>query len=119
MVLGASGTIIELTSKTLGKLAETRISIVDFWASWCVPCRKLAPIYEEACAEVSAKRPGQIGFFKVNVEQESSLANTYDVLSIPAVIAFSGGKPLDRFSGRPIKEDLIRWIEKIAGNGQG
>lgn len=119
MNLGAGGVVTELTSKTLNKLAETRISIVDFWASWCVPCRKLAPAYEAASAEMSAKRPGQVGFFKVDVEQEPSLANTYGVMSLPAVMAFSGVKPLDRFSGRPVKEDLVRWIEKLAGNGQG
>jgi thioredoxin len=117
MDLGTAGTVTGLTSKTLDKLAETRISIVDFWASWCVPCRKLAPAYEAACAEISSKRPGEVGFFKVNVEQEPSLADSYGVMNIPAVIAFSGRKPLDRFSGRLIKEDLVRWIEKLAGNG--
>ncbi len=115
MNLGAAGTVIDLTSKTLDKLNEAPVSVVDFWASWCVPCKKLAPIYERACSETSAKRPGEVAFFKVNVEQEPSLASAYGVMSIPAVIGFRGGKPLDRFSGRT-KEDLVRWIEKLLGN---
>lgn len=119
MSLTAGAGVTDLTSKTRHKLAEKRISIVDFWASWCVPCRKLAPLYEAACAEISVRMPGQVGFFKVNVEQEPALANAYGVMSIPTVIAFSGEKPLGRFSGRPTKEDMVRWIEKLSENGEG
>lgn len=113
-----AGTVSELTSRTLDRLAETRISIVDFWASWCIPCRKLAPAYEAACVEVSARRPGEVGFFKVNVEEEPSLAGSCGVVNLPAIIAFSGGKPLGRFLGRLVKEDIVRWVEKLAGNDQ-
>lgn len=110
-----SGTIHELTSKTLDKLSETRVSVVDFWASWCVPCKKLAPVYEAAGVEAAAKHPGEVAFFKLNVEEEPALASTYGVMSIPAVIGFSGGKPFERFSGRT-KEDLVRWVEKLLGS---
>lgn len=117
MNLGTTGTITDLTFTTTGKLKETPVSIVDFWASSCPPCRKLAPVFEAACAEVTARRPGQVAFFKVDVEQEPALASAYGVMSIPAVIGFSGGKPLDRFTGKT-KEDLVRWVEKLAGNGR-
>jgi thioredoxin len=115
MSSAASGTVSDLTSKTLNKLGDTKVSIVDFWASWCVPCKKLAPTYEQACVDVAAKHPGEVAFYKINVEQEPSLAEAYGVMSIPAVIGFGGGKPLDRFSGRT-KEDLIKWVEKLLGS---
>lgn len=108
-------TIIELTPKTLDKLKDSSVSVVDFWAPWCVPCRKLAPIYEQAAVEVCAAHPGKASFYKINVEQEPSLASAYGVMSIPAVIGFRAGKPLDRFPGRT-KEDLIRWVEKLVGS---
>lgn len=111
----AGATICDLTSKTLDKLKENNVSVVDFWASWCVPCKKLAPTYEAAAVEVSAKHPGDVSFYKINVEQEPSVASAYGVMSIPAVLGFRGGKPLDRFSGRS-KEDLVRWVEKLLGS---
>lgn len=117
MNLGMSGAISDITSATVGKLKDTPLSVVDFWASWCVPCKRLAPLYEEASAEMTAKRPGEVAFFKLDVEKEPDLASAYGVMSIPTVLAFSGGKPVDRFSGRT-KEDLVRWIEKLAGSSQ-
>jgi len=115
MDLGAGAGITDLTSKTLDKLNNQSVSVVDFWAPWCVPCKRLAPIYEQAAAEACAKYPGEVAFYKINVEQEPALASTYGVMSIPAVIAFRSGKPLDRFSGRT-KEDLLRWVEKLLGS---
>ena len=111
----AGATIVDITSKTLDKLKDKSVSVVDFWASWCVPCKKLAPIYEQAAAEACAKHPGEVSFYRINVEHEPSLASAYGVMSIPAVIGFCGGKPLDRFSGRT-KEDLVRWVEKLLGS---
>ena len=111
-----SGTgISDLTSKTLDRLNDKSVSVVDFWAPWCVPCKKLAPIYEQAATEACAKHPGEVAFYKINVEQEPALASAYGVMSIPAVIGFRSGKPLDMFSGRT-KEDLVKWVEKLLGS---
>ncbi len=108
----SNGTIADLTAQTIGRLSEAKVSVVDFWASWCVPCKRLAPIYEQASLEIGSKHPGKVAFYKVDVEKEPALASTYGVMSIPAVIGFSGGKPIERFTGRS-KEDLIRWVEKL------
>ena len=119
MNLETAGTVVDLTSGTVDRLKETRICIVNFWALGCAPCRKLAPIFEEVSAEISAKRSGQVAFFKVNVEEEPDLADAYGITSIPTVIGFVDGKPLDRFSSKRTKEELVRRIEKLAGNGWG
>lgn len=103
----------DLTSSKIAELGTTRAAVVDFWAPWCNPCRKLAPIFEEACKEVSLRKPGEFGFFKVNVEEEPSLAGTFGVMSIPHVIGFVGGKPRDTFTGRT-KEDLVDWMMRLA-----
>ena len=62
--------------------------LVDFWASWCGPCRALAPVLEE----FAAKKAGQIKVGKVNVDEEPALAQQYRVMSIPTLIAFENGE---------------------------
>lgn len=111
--MGEGGTVSALTSKTLEKLSAAPLVVVDFWAPWCGPCKRLAPIYEEVAGEMASKYAGRVQFHKVNVDDESGMAGTYGIMSIPAVIGFSGGKPLEKFSGRS-KEDLSQWIDKLA-----
>jgi putative thioredoxin len=69
--------------------------VVDFWASWCGPCRMLGPAIE---TEV-AKRAGQIELAKIDVDAEQILAARYGIQSIPTVAVFRGGKPVNGFVG--------------------
>lgn len=62
--------------------------LVDFWASWCGPCRMLAPIV----AEIAREREGSVKVAKVNVDEEPALANRFRVSSIPTVLVFKDGK---------------------------
>lgn len=75
--------------------------IVDFYADWCGPCKRLAPIFEELSSEVEG-----VSFFKVNVEDESELAAKFSVQSIPTLIIFKDGEPADRIMGLMPKEEL-------------
>ena len=73
--------------------------LVDFWATWCGPCRRQAPIVEELAEEGYA-----VG--KVDVDQEMGLAQEYKVMSIPTLIIFKGGKAVKRLVGLTSKEAL-------------
>ena len=68
--------------------------LVDFWAPWCGPCKVMGPIVEELGAELIAVIVG-----KVNVDEHSTLAQRFNILSIPTFIFFKGGQVVDQFSG--------------------
>ena len=76
-------------------IAAGGITMVDFWASWCGPCRMLAPVIDD----LAGKYEGKAVIGKVNVDDEQALAMQYGVMSIPTVIFFKDGKELDRKVG--------------------
>ena len=77
--------------------------LVDFWASWCGPCRMLAPVIEDLAKELSGK--AKVG--KVNVDEEEQLAVQYNIMSIPTVILFKDGKVAATSTGVKNKAQLI------------
>lgn len=76
--------------------------LVDFWASWCGPCRMLAPVVAELAEDYS----GKIKVGKVNVDEEPALANAYRVSSIPTIIFFKNGQAVRQSVGYCPKEEL-------------
>ena len=76
-------------------LAEGKLMMVDFWASWCGPCRMLGPVIEKLADQYEGK--AVVG--KANVDEEQELAVRYGVMSIPTVIVFKDGKEIDRKVG--------------------
>ena len=77
------------------ELKDGKLMMVDFWASWCGPCRMLAPVMDDLAAQYEGK--AIVG--KVNVDEERELAIRYGVMSIPTVIFFKDGKEIDRKVG--------------------
>ena len=74
-------------------------ALVDFWATWCPPCRMMAPVLESAEQQLGDK----INFVKVDVDEQQQLATEFDIMSIPSLVVFKDGKPVKRMSGyRPL-----------------
>jgi len=87
------------------------LTLVDFWAVWCGPCQVLGPIIEAIAEEI--KDTVTVG--KLNVDENPELAAQYGVMSIPTVILFKDGQPVEQVVGVRAKQDYLELIEKHAG----
>ncbi len=81
--------------------------LVDFWATWCGPCRALGPILEEVEKEVSPS----VKVVKINVDEESELASEFRIMSIPTLILFKDGKPEKKSVGLLQKNEVLDLIK--------
>ncbi|HUZ76783.1 MAG TPA: thioredoxin [Chloroflexota bacterium] len=77
--------------------------LVDFWATWCQPCRMVAPIVEE----IAGEQAGKMKVMKLDVDENQQTAMQYGVSSIPTLILFKGGEPVERVVGFNPKERLL------------
>ena len=82
--------------------------VVDFWAEWCGPCKKLSPILEEVADELA----GQVTIAKVNVDEERNLGAMFQIMSIPTVLIFNHGEKVDEFVGLRSKDDIVAQVKK-------
>ena len=85
--------------------------LVDFWATWCAPCRAIAPVLDE----LAQKYKGKFTVAKVNVDEVPELAAQFGVLNIPTLIFFKGGEEVDRMVGSQPKSQLEAKIQNLAG----
>jgi thioredoxin 1 len=83
-------------------LGSDKPVLVDFWAPWCAPCRRIAPMIDELASE----NLGAAVIGKVNIDDNQQAAMNYDVQNIPTLIIFKGGQPVQRFVGIPAKHKV-------------
>ena len=75
------------------------LKIIDLWAPWCAPCRKLGPILEHVVATANATREGSVELLQINVDEDEAAADTYDVKSVPTVIYVKDDQIVARIIG--------------------
>ncbi|MCF2707095.1 thioredoxin [Arcanobacterium haemolyticum] len=102
---------IEVTTDNFQDTIKDGIVLLDFWASWCGPCRQFGPVFEKASEEHT-----DIRFGKIDTDAQTELANSFAVRSIPTLVAFRDGIRVFQQAGAlrgPDLEDLISQIEKL------
>lgn len=85
--------------------------LVDFWAEWCGPCRRVAPVVEEIADEFQ----GRFKVAKLNVDEGSKIASVYGVMSIPTLMFFKDGKVVEQIVGAVVKQELVAKMEELLG----
>lgn len=96
--------IITLTDKNFNQQTKGKLVLVDFWAEWCAPCRMMAPVLNDVANELPEEK--KVG--KLNIETYQSMAQKFNVRSIPTLILFRDGKEVDRFVGIKSKDFLLK-----------
>ncbi|WP_117000847.1 thioredoxin [Desertimonas flava] len=106
-----SAGIVNLSTSTFDEQVQSsqKPILVDFWAEWCGPCLKVAPIL----AEIAAENADQLTIAKVNVDDNPELAQRFNVMSIPTMLVFNGGEVSKRIVGSRGKSNLLEELDEF------
>ena len=99
----------EITQSTIKEFLNEKVAVLDFWASWCGPCRMMSPIVET----LAEKYQGKIAFGAVNVDEEEGLAISYGISAIPTLLFFKGGKQVNKTMGLRPQSELEGILEGL------
>ena len=89
-------------------LSSDKLTVVDFWAEWCGPCRAIGPVIEELSKEYA----GKVNVGKVNVDDNPQISMNYGITSIPAILFVKGGQVVDKLVGAQPKNNFVKKIEQ-------
>jgi thioredoxin 1 len=106
------GKAVELNADNFKReVLESQLPVlVDFWATWCGPCRMVGPIVDELAGEYE----GKVKVGKINTEENAPLAGEYGVISIPTLLIFKGGKPVDQIIGAVPKNVIAKKLDAVS-----
>lgn len=88
-------------------LDSNKLTVVDFWAEWCGPCRAIGPVIEELAKEYE----GKVNIGKLNVDHNPQVSSTYGITSIPAILFLKNGQVVDKLVGAQPKANFVKKIE--------
>jgi thioredoxin 1 len=98
----------QVTKDNFKEAIKQGVNLVDFYADWCGPCKMIAPFVEEVSEEVK-----DVNFHKLNIDEAQDIAAEYGVMSIPTLIVFKDGQPIEQNVGFVPKEGIIKMIDKV------
>jgi len=101
-------TVQELDADTFDEQTDDGDWVIDFWASWCGPCKTMKPIFEDLSEEID-----KVSFGSVNVEANEEVAGRFQVRSLPTFIYMQGGEVEDTTMGAMTEEELRDWIGSV------
>ena len=89
-------------------ITSDKLTVVDFWAEWCGPCRAIGPVIEDLSKEYA----GKVNIGKVNVDENPQISMNYGITSIPAILFVKGGQVVDKLVGAQPKANFVKKIEQ-------
>lgn len=106
-----SENIVDLNQDNFQKIVieSKKTVLVDFWATWCAPCRAVGPVIEE----LSKEYDGKVEFTKLNVDEAPFVSSNYGIMSIPTIMIFKDGKPAEHVIGFKPKNELKKLLDSV------